>query len=71
LVSPALQRGEKGLPNFITESHRDGARHYEGTNRALLAETGTDEGLVPIIDLRPRNYTLHLGQLLHLRYNMR
>jgi hypothetical protein len=27
--------------------------------------------LVPIIDLRPRNYTLHLGQLLHLRYNMR
>jgi hypothetical protein len=26
LVSPALQRGEKGFHRFVTESRRDGAR---------------------------------------------
>jgi hypothetical protein len=26
LVSPALQRGEKGFHKFVTESRRDGAR---------------------------------------------
>ncbi len=26
LVSPALQRGEKALHKFVTESRRDGAR---------------------------------------------
>ena len=40
LVSPALQRGEKGFHKFVTESRRDGARTLFMQESIALKGTG-------------------------------